>query len=87
MGMINQLRSGNVGGTENIQITIKSTKLLGKLIKISEEFTATLNDEQKKLHEKLVAIMEEQSYEERCRIYEYAFSLGLGLGYESSKII
>ena len=87
MGMINQLRSGNVGGTENIKLTIKSSKLLGQLIKISEEFTATLNDEQKKLHEKLVAIMEEQSYEERCRIYEYAFALGLGLGYESSKII
>ncbi len=87
MSMIKQMKFGNIGSMESFRVATKTAAIYGKIDKAHEKLVATLNEEQKTFLKTLIDNIEEQQCEENADIYQYAFSIGLGLGYESGIII
>ena len=87
MSMIKQIHFGNIGSTESFRVATKTADIYGKMDKAHEKLVSTLNEDQKAMLKTLIDTIEEQQCEESADVYQYAFSIGLGLGYESGIII
>ena len=82
MGIAKKMFSGNIGSIENRKMSKATKVFFDKLANQDELLTKMLTAEQCEEFCKFKEIIAEMHYNEETEVYEYAFNIGLALGYE-----
>lgn len=87
MGAIKELYYGNIGSSEGIELSKEWHQKSKETLKANDELATMLNEKQQSALDALKDCIYEQFTIERADVFEHALAVGIGLGYESKKIV
>ena len=87
MGAIKELYYGNIGSSEDIQPSKEWHAKSKEILTATKVLENILNEQQQSALEDLKNSIYDQFAIERADVYEHALAVGIGLGYESKKML